>query len=154
MYGPPGRSYVYLIYGYHFCFNAVCRPKGTGEAVLVRAIEVEFGEEFMRTRRPGHQLVALTNGPAKLCVALDIDRGLDGSDLCDVESPLIIAANPAVKEFRLERGPIVTTPRIGITRAADLALRFCLATSPFLSRKVSKKILAPRVVSARNPCRS
>src|SRR5437764_2901324 len=83
MFGPPGHGYVYLIYGYHFCVNAVCRPAGVAEAVLVRAIEPMFGEAFMRHQRPVSKLRELTNGPAKLCEALGIDRGLDGIDLCD-----------------------------------------------------------------------
>jgi DNA-3-methyladenine glycosylase len=78
LYGIYGRAYVYLIYGFHYCFNAVCRPKGTAEAVLIRAIEVAFGEEFMRGRRPVPERHQLTNGPGKLCAALDIDREIDG----------------------------------------------------------------------------
>ena len=135
LYGPPGRAYVYLIYGNHFCFNTVCRPKGDAEAVLVRAIEVGFGEDWMRSQRPVTDRHQLTSGPGKLCAALDIDRRLDGVDICDTKSPVFVARNPKQKQFLLERSPMVTTARIGITRAAELPLRFYLAASPFLSRK-------------------
>src|SRR6266849_8436459 len=86
MFGAPGHGYVYLIYGYHFCVNAVCRPAGVGEAVLVRAIEPLFGEELMRRERPNGKAQELTNGPAKLCQAMNIDRRLDGINLCDPHS--------------------------------------------------------------------
>src|SRR5438552_9634580 len=91
MFGGPGRGYVYLIYGYHFCVNAVCRPAGVAEAVLVRAIEPMFGLKFMRHERPISKERELTNGPAKLCQALSIERGLDGINLCDPHSALFIA---------------------------------------------------------------
>ena len=135
MYGPPGHAYVYLIYGFHFCFNTVCLPKGTAEAVLVRAIEPAFGEEFMRARRSVAERHQLTNGPGKLCAALDIDRKLDGADLCDAGSPLFVACNPGRKRFLAVNGPVVTTTRIGITQAADLALRFYVDKNPFVSRR-------------------
>src|SRR5882757_8906319 len=105
MFGLPGHAYVYLIYGYHFCVNAVCRPSGIAEAVLIRAIEPTFGEDAMRGRRPVIKPRDLTNGPAKLCEAMDIDRGLDGVDLCDSSSALFIARNPSVKRLRKDRGP-------------------------------------------------
>jgi DNA-3-methyladenine glycosylase len=124
MFGPPGHGYVYLIYGLHYCVNAVCRPKGTGEAVLIRAVEASFGEDVMRRRRPTLRPHELTSGPAKLCQAMDIDRALDGVDLCGTDSPLFIARNPAVARFRRQRGPIITGPRIGISRAVSLPLRF------------------------------
>ncbi len=87
MFGPPGRAYVYFIYGNHFCVNAVCRGAGKAEAVLIRAVEAQFGLEILRQNRPGHADLQLTNGPGKLCAALAIGRELDGADLCDTASP-------------------------------------------------------------------
>ncbi len=136
MFGPPGHAYVYLIYGYHCCVNAVCCPEGIAEAVLIRAIEPAFGTEFMHERRPVSKAQHLTSGPAKLCQAMDIDRQLDGSNLCEPQSPLFIAANPEVEKFRAERRPLVTTIRIGITRAAALPLRFYLDGSACVSQRL------------------
>ena len=127
MFGPPGSAYVYLIYGMHHCVNAVCRPRGVGEAVLIRALEPDTGLEQMRVRRPVLNLRELANGPAKLCSALDIGRELDAVDLCNADSPLVIARNPGRAGALLERGPIDVTPRIGISKAADRLLRFVLA---------------------------
>ncbi len=138
MWGPPGRGYVYFIYGFHYCFNAVCRPAGTAEAVLVRAVEPLLGEDLMRSRRRVSHGRDLTNGPGKLCAAMAIDRKLDGVDLCDARSPLFIARNPVLDRFRKERGPVVTTTRIGISRAAHLPLRFYLAGSPYISRRPNR----------------
>ena len=135
MYGPPGHAYVYFIYGNHYCFNTVCRPAGVAEAVLVRALEPVLGEELMRANRPVVRPHDLSNGPAKLCAAMDIDRRLDGVDLCDAASPLWVARNPNVKRFLGQRGPRITTPRVGITQAADLPLRFYLAGSRYVSRR-------------------
>jgi DNA-3-methyladenine glycosylase len=135
MFGSPGHGYVYLIYGYYFCMNAVCRPPGVAEAVLIRAVEADLGEELMRKRRPVDAARDLTNGPGKLCLAMDIDRRLDGVDLCDASAPLFIARNPAVVKFRRERGPVVIGTRIGLSKAADLALRFYLGGSPYVSQR-------------------
>ncbi len=135
MFGAPGHCYVYLIYGLHFCANAVCRPAGHGEAVLIRAVEAALGEEFMRRQRNVRSVTDLTNGPAKLCEAMHIDRSLNGCDLCDPRSPVFIAANPQAAAFRRRRGPLVTTTRIGLTQAAALPLRFLLLGSQFVSRK-------------------
>ncbi len=134
MWGPPGHSYVYFIYGNHFCFNAVCRPAGAAEAVLVRAIEPLVGLDLMRARRVVATPRLLTNGPGKLCAAMDIDRSLDGADLCDAGSPLFIAKSPGLSAFLKERGPMITTTRVGITKAAALPLRFYLEGSEFVSR--------------------
>jgi DNA-3-methyladenine glycosylase len=134
MFGPPGHAYVYLIYGFHFCVNAVCRPAGRAEAVLIRAMEAEMGLELMRQNRPATSNIALTNGPGKLCAALAIDRTLDGVDVCDASAPFFIARNPHLAKFRRQRGPVSVSARIGITKAASLPLRFYLGGSPFISR--------------------
>ena len=136
MYGPPGYAYVYFIYGVHFCVNAVCHRVGMAEAVLIRAIEADFGEDLMRRNRAAPATVSLSNGPGKLCAALDIDRKLNGADLCDERGTLFIAANPNWKTFRKQRGPLTTSTRIGVSRAAHLPLRFHLAGSAFISRPV------------------
>ena len=135
MFGPPGRAYVYFIYGNHWCFNAVTNRVGVGEAVLVRAIEPLFGKEFMRTNRAVAKPHELTNGPAKFCEAMDIDRRLNHANLCETKSPIFIAENPSRKKFLKEQGPIVTTTRIGIRLAAHLPLRFYLENSEFVSRR-------------------
>jgi DNA-3-methyladenine glycosylase len=150
MYGPPGHAYVYLIYGFHFCVNAVCKPAGHAEAVLIRAIEAEFGEGLMRDNRPVANSISLTNGPGKLCAALAIDRKLDGVNLCDSHAGLFVAANPNLKLFRKQHGPIMTTTRIGISRAAHLPLRFYLGGSAFISKRVRPPLpqsIAPPVSS-------
>lgn len=134
MFGSPGYSYVYFIYGMHHCVNAVCRPSGIGEAVLLRAIEPTFGLEWMRARRSGQSACLWTNGPAKLCKALDIDRRLDGVDLCNVRSSLWIAQNPEAWRIRSMQG-VERGPRIGITQAALLPLRFHLIAHPNVSRR-------------------
>ena len=135
MFGAPGHGYVYLIYGCHFCVNAVCRPAGTAEAVLIRAIEPLFGRHLFRANRAAPQLRDLTNGPAKLCEAMAIDRKLDGVDLCQPGSPLMIAENPAAQRLRQHHGPVITSTRIGISRAASLPLRFYLQGSPSVSQR-------------------
>ena len=149
MWGDHGRSYVYLIYGIHFCFNAVCRPSGIAEAILIRAIEPFVGESLMRERRSVAELRNLSNGPAKLCAALAIDRRLDAVNLCDADSPLFIARNPDMEIFLRQRGPVVNTTRIGISKAADLPLRYYLDGSPFVSKRASlrKRIRLSRAAS-------
>ncbi len=135
MWGPPGHAYVYLIYGFHFCVNAVCSLPGHAEAVLIRAVHPVWGLETMRARRRGLPDRQLASGPGKLCAAMGIDRTLDGVDICANNSPLLIAENPARAEAMRELGPIVQTTRIGISQAADWPLRWYLRGSPHLSRK-------------------
>lgn len=135
MFGPPGRAYVYFIYGNHWCFNAVCEKEGVPEAVLVRAIAPVFGVRSMRERRPVKTPGALTNGPAKLCQALGITRCADDVDLCATDSPVFIARNPNRSGLISGAGSLVRTTRIGISRAADWPLRFYLESSGYVSRR-------------------
>jgi len=141
MFGHPGHGYVYLIYGFHFCVNAVCRPAGVAEAVLIRAVEATFGDKLMAVHRPAAARRALTSGPGKLCQAMDISRSLDGIDLCDARSALFIAENPEVKKFRRQKGPLITTTRVGITKAAALPLRYYLDKSEFVSRRSGERVV-------------
>jgi len=138
MFGEPGMAYVYFIYGCHFCVNAVCQPHGVGEAVLIRAIEPVLGSAWMLQRRPVKHPRDLTNGPAKLCQALQIDRDLDGVDLCDTASPLFISENEQLDEFLAQAGPMVETTRIGITKAAHAPLRSYLEGSRCVSKRVAR----------------
>ena len=128
LYGRPGLSYVYFIYGVHWCFNAVTRPEGLPSAVLVRALQPLDGIELMKERRgPKINAVNLTNGPGKLCAALGIDGSLNGLSL--QRGPLVIREGERVLPSQ-----IVTTTRIGITRAAEWPLRYYIAGNEYVSR--------------------
>jgi len=137
MFGPPGHAYLYFIYGNHWCFNAVCGARGVGEAVLVRAIEPVFGLGLMRLRRRVAADQQLTNGPGKLCAALGLDRGFDGMDLCDANSPVFMAENPDRRKLLAGQGTVTTSPRIGISKAAHLPLRFHLRGNIHVSRRAT-----------------
>jgi DNA-3-methyladenine glycosylase len=131
MFGPPGYSYVYFIYGCHYCVNVVCMPTGIGEAVLIRAIEPRLGLDLLKKNRRA-ATEHLTNGPGKLCAAMGITRKLNGLDLCDTSSALHIARGTGdVAGY----GKVLTSTRIGITKAANLPLRFYFQGNAFVSRK-------------------
>jgi DNA-3-methyladenine glycosylase len=135
MWGPPGYAYVYFIYGNHWCFNAVCQPAGIGEAVLVRALEAQFGVELMHEQRAVVRPRELTNGPGKLCEAMAITGTFTGADLCAASSPVFVARNPRRNSFLRARGPVVTTTRVGIAKAAAMPLRYYLSGSEYVSRR-------------------
>ena len=128
LYGRPGISYVYFIYGVHWCFNAVTRAVGLPSAVLVRAIQPLTGERLMRERRgPKDTGVNLSNGPGKLCAALGIDGSLNGLSL--QRGPLVIRAGETVPDDQ-----VTVTPRIGITKAVDWPLRYLVRGNAFVSK--------------------
>jgi DNA-3-methyladenine glycosylase len=134
MFGGPGHAYVYFIYGCHFCVNAVCKPTGVAEAVLIRAIEPSIGHDSIMKNRPGSRPGNLTNGPGKLCQALQIGRDQNGRDITSVDSEIVIARNPDLQATLRKAGPVNVSTRVGITRAAHLPLRFYLKNSHFVSR--------------------
>lgn len=138
MFGPPGRAYVYLIYGFYYCFNTVCCAEGIAEAVLVRAIEPQLNIETMQENRGRHEHMHLASGPGKLCLALNIRKHHDGADLANADSEVFVAENPAVAKYRRKNGGIYTTTRVGINKAADWPLRFYLKESPFVSKRDRK----------------
>ncbi len=126
MFGPPGRAYVYRSYGIHWCLNFVCREEGHGAGVLIRALAPTQGLERMRERRGLDNPRLLCAGPGRLGQALGITRDFNG---------LRLDAPPF--ELRAAEGtaPVVTGPRIGISRAVEQPWRFGLAGSGFLSRR-------------------
>jgi DNA-3-methyladenine glycosylase len=126
MFGPPGHLYVYFTYGMHYCCNIVVGKEGYGAAVLVRAVEPIEGRALLEKRR-GKQGVDLTNGPAKLCQALGIDKNMNGHDLH--HSPFRLIVRPP-----LPPESVVATTRIGITQAKDMPWRFYIAGNPNVSK--------------------
>ena len=126
LFGPPGSWYVYLSYGIHWCANLVCEAAGTASAVLLRALEPVEGVEAMRRRRGPVADRELCSGPGKLCQALSITRDLDGRLMPDAE--VVVLPSPVALLFE-----VGTTPRIGITKAADWPLRFVVKGNPHVS---------------------
>ena len=128
LFGPPGQAYVYRIYGMYWCVNAVTLPAGIGSAALVRAVEPLAGLDLMRRRRPrAASDRELTSGPSKLCLAFGIDGALDGVPL--QAPPLLVRAGAPVADDDVD-----VTPRIGLTRGAELPYRYLVRDSPFVSR--------------------
>ena len=126
MFGPPGRAYVYRSYGIHWCLNFVCREEGHGAGVLIRAIEPLHGVDTMRERRGLRDLALLCAGPGRVGQALGVTHDLNGHRL-DRAPFKVLAAE--------EGHTVLTGPRIGISKAADMPWRFGLAGSRFLSRR-------------------
>lgn len=139
LWGPPGLSYVYFIYGNHYCFNVSCLPDGQAGGVLFRALEPLAGIEDMTRARDlsldeAKDLRKLTSGPGRLAEALGITCERDnGKDLTSSKSDLWIA------EDGFRTGEIRKTPRIGITKAAELPLRYVLAGNRFVSGRMTER---------------
>lgn len=126
MFGPAGYLYVYFTYGMHYCCNVVTGPQGDGSAVLIRAVEPIEGEDVMQTHRQATGK-NLTNGPAKLCQALEINKDLNGHDLSLAPLKLLPGAP-------LDSRAITTTTRVGISKEKDALLRFYITGNPYVSK--------------------
>jgi len=122
MFGPPGRAYVYLSYGVHWCLNVVCHPEGVGGGILLRAGEVVEGVEIARARRSGSDVLA--RGPGRLGQALGVTGADSGVDLRG--GRLRLSAAEGVATFG--RGP-----RVGVSKAADRHWRFWIEGDPHVS---------------------
>ena len=131
MYRKGGIAYVYFVYGMYYQFNVVSNVTDVPHAILVRALAPVEGIELMRERRHQHPDHNLTNGPGKLCIALNIDRALDGSDL--LADRVWIEEYESVPARRIGRGP-----RIGIDYAqewVDKPWRFWIRDNSYVSRR-------------------
>jgi DNA-3-methyladenine glycosylase len=114
MYGPPGHAYVYFTYGMHWMLNFVVEKQGFPAAILIRAIQPVEGVDLIAERR-GHQpQPKWTDGPAKICQALHIDRDLNGADLCDPRGELFVEWGEPISEER-----VTTGPRVGLNTVPE-----------------------------------
>jgi DNA-3-methyladenine glycosylase len=152
MFGPPGRAYVYGVYGMHTCLNVVCGPPDRPSAVLVRAVEPLAGVAAMRDARLARGLATrrsaradparaaaraallsadrLASGPGNVGAAFSIERADDGRDLLDPASPLRLETRPAGQA----RPDVASGPRVGVAFAgpawAARPWRFWISGSP------------------------
>jgi DNA-3-methyladenine glycosylase len=130
-----GHAYVYFTYGNHFMLNISSEAPGIGGGVLIRALEPLEGVAQMQLNRSTPRLLDLTRGPGRLALALQIDRRVDGVDLC-APGPLWLGSRRS-SEARpvgtLRKNHVGVSVRIGITRAAERLLRFYERGNPFVS---------------------
>jgi DNA-3-methyladenine glycosylase len=138
MFWEGGHLYVYFTYGMHFCANVVTGNEGTGEAVLIRAVEPLAGIEVMKINRYGSNkslnlqslnrksFINLTNGPAKFCQAFGIERKENGSNL--QHSEIVI-----IGEKTVPSSAIVRSTRIGIRVGIEKKWRFFVKGNPWVS---------------------
>lgn len=130
MFGPPGRAYVYRIYGIHWCLNVVTGSASFPAAVLLRAAEPLEGIDVMQRRRADRPVRDLLRGPGNLARGLGVDAALDHHPID--QPPLWLEAAAPVADTRVRRGA-----RIGISRNVDAPLRFWVDGSPWVSARAS-----------------
>lgn len=138
LYGKPGISYVFSIYGLYNCFNVITKEEGVPEGVLIRALEPIEGIEEMSHLRfeksysdlNKKEIKNLTSGPSKLCIALNINKDNNMEDLCEQNLYIEYGENTNLE--------IVKTKRIGIDyaeEAKDFLWRYYIKDNPFISHK-------------------
>jgi DNA-3-methyladenine glycosylase len=121
-----GHAYVYLAYGTSYLLNVSSETSGIGAGVLVRALEPMDGIPSMQRNRRVQNLRDLSRGPGRLTAALDINRRLDGIDLCRT-GPLWLARD------NYDTPDIGRSARIGLSRETDRPLRFYVRGNRFVS---------------------
>ncbi|MCJ7549830.1 MAG: DNA-3-methyladenine glycosylase [Anaerolineae bacterium] len=136
MFGPPGHTYVYFIYGVHWMLNIAAHPEGTPGAVLIRAVEPQSGLDLLQLRRGsrcGRPLPDqdLTNGPAKLAQALELTGQHNDLDLCTA-AEITVADGALGIDEAVANGPRVRVP--GGEDAQARPWRFWIAGNPWVSR--------------------
>ncbi len=132
MYGPPGRAYIYFIYGMYYCLNFVTEPAEQPAAVLIRALEPLFGIQMMQELRSVTSIRQLTSGPGKLCQALAIDRTLNNEDLTG-ENLFVVHGAKILPEQTGE------SPRLGIKVATEFHWRYYIQGNPHVSGRPLQK---------------
>jgi DNA-3-methyladenine glycosylase len=128
LFGPPGHAYVYLSYGIHSLLNFVAEPEDSAAAVLIRALEPTRGIELMSERRDRGEIELLCSGPGKLTEALGVGLSLNGADL---QEPPFEISPPGGEWSDVE---VIASPRIGITKAAELPWRYSVKRSRYVSK--------------------
>lgn len=129
MFGDAGYLYVYFTYGMHYCCNIVTGRRGEGSAVLIRAVEPLEGEGVMEHLRGGRAGIEISNGPAKLCQALQIDKALNGHNL--QQTPLAL-----IPKRQIPSRDIIQTTRIGIRYGKEVPWRFYIKDNPYVSHPI------------------
>lgn len=114
MFGPPGHAYVYFTYGMHWMLNFVAEPEGAPAAVLIRAMHPQEGLDVIAARRGKQPKKHWTDGPAKLCQALNIDRRCNGADLCAPNAHIFIEMADSVPD-----SAVTTGPRVGLNSVPE-----------------------------------
>jgi len=143
MFGPPGFSYVYFIYGMYFCLNIVTEKKGFPAAVLIRGIEPICGIELMKKRRG--RAKNLADGPGKLCNAFSITRADNNLDLiCEKD---FFVADDGVKISAIQK-----TSRIGIREGGDKLWRFVVSKNQELRIRNQELRIKNSCAGAGVPC--
>lgn len=130
LYGEKGCAYIYLIYGMYSCLNISSGASDNPECILIRALEPMDGIDIMSTARKTDKLKNLCSGPGKLCMAMDIDRSLYGTDMCDDASEIYIEEGQSLET--------VASSRINIDYAGEASgwlLRFTAVNNPYISKR-------------------
>ena len=129
LFGPVGHAYVYLIYGMYYCINVVTGEEGSGEAVLIRALDPALGIPVMKRRRGVEDIRQLCSGPGKLTRAMGITRECNGASFMG-EYLRIRSRDSAPGAVPVRKEDIARTTRVGIVKAAEEPLRFYLKGNP------------------------